>query len=45
MVDRITNDEVMQLFGHVDTMEELLDEADEQDMLGTEGWRHWFGID
>lgn len=30
---------------HIEALEELLDEADQADYFGTEGWRHRIGID
>jgi len=30
---------------HIAALEALLDEADDMDALGTEGWRHRAGID
>lgn len=45
VVGHISTDEILSVFGHLDMLEDKLNEADEQDMLGTEGWRHWVGID
>lgn len=36
--------EVDQLFEHIEALEAALDEADDFDALGTEGWRHYLGI-
>lgn len=36
--------ELLLVFGHLDALERKLDEADEQDALGTEGWRHFVGL-
>ena len=44
MVGHATTDEVMSVFTHCDMIEMMLDEADEDDCLGTEGWRHWMGL-
>lgn len=33
------------LFEHITALEDLLDEGDENDSFGTEGWRHRLGID
>lgn len=30
---------------HIEALEALLDEGDQQDAFGTEGWRHRAGID
>lgn len=37
--------EILAVFQHLDELEDLLDEADEDDVFGTEGWRHRLGID
>ena len=42
---KISEDELLSVFAHIDEMYEILDEADESDTLGTEGWRHYFGLD
>ena len=36
--------EIRTLCFMLDWFELKLDEAEEQDLLGTEGWRHYFGI-
>ena len=36
--------ELQSVFGHLDMLEMALDKADEDDMLGTEGWRHFVGL-
>lgn len=33
------------LLGHVGALEAMLDQADDEDTFGTEGWRHRAGID
>jgi hypothetical protein len=43
IVGHATRDEIISVFEHLDDLELKLDEADEHDMLGTEGWRHWVG--
>ena len=37
--------EVIELCDTVDMLVKLLDEADRDDMFGTEGWRHYAGVD
>lgn len=37
--------EIRALCCMLDWFEMKLDETEEQDLLGTEGWRHYFGID
>lgn len=36
--------ELMSVFSHYDIIEQKLDESDEDDTFGTEGWRHRFGL-
>lgn len=36
--------ELMSVFSHYDIIEQKLDEFDEDDAFGTEGWRHRFGL-
>ena len=38
-------EEIMRVFERIDELEALLDEADESDALGTEGWRHRAGLE
>lgn len=45
MAGRASIAEVLAVFQHLDELEDLLDEADEDDVFGTEGWRHRLGID
>ena len=45
LVGHATPEEILAVFGHLDALENLLDEADEDDVFGTEGWRHRLGID
>ena len=44
LVGHATPDEILQVFGHYDLIEHRLDELDYDDVLGTEGWRHRFGL-
>lgn len=44
MVGHISQDEMMSVFNHLTVLETKLDEADYEDMLGTEGWRHFVGM-
>ncbi len=39
-----TQAELLSVFTHYDLVEMRLDDADGEDMLGTEGWRHWVGL-
>lgn len=45
LVGKATKADIMKVFEHVDALESLLDEADENDTFGTEGWRHSLGLD
>ena len=45
LVGAATVEEVMSVFRRLDDLELLLDEADEVDALGTEGWRHRAGLE
>lgn len=36
--------EIQSVFEHLDTLEMALNEADNDDLLGTEGWRHYVGL-
>ena len=45
LVAKTTKEEVLKLFEHIDALEMLLDEADQDDVFGTEGWRHRVGLD
>ena len=44
MAGHATTQEMMSVFVHYDALELRLDEADYEDMLGTEGWRRWVGL-
>lgn len=44
MVNAATVEEILSVFAHLDALEARLDEADEDDYLGPDGWRHWVGL-
>jgi hypothetical protein len=44
LVGAMTPQDQMALCGHVTELEMHLDEADDSDTFGTEGWRHHFGV-
>jgi hypothetical protein len=44
LVKKATPEDVWVLISHIDGLETLLDEGDENDAFGTEGWRHRAGI-
>ena len=43
--DKLTLREVSIIVDHIVSLEALLDEADEDDTFGTEGWKHRLGVD
>ena len=44
LVGAASKDEILSVFEHLDAIEERLDEADEDDRLGTQGWRYFVGM-
>lgn len=46
LVGHATPKELLSVFSHYDLLESKLDEADNDndDVYGTDGWRHYFGI-
>lgn len=36
---------ILRLMGHIEALEDLLDETDQEDFFGSEGWRRRLGID
>lgn len=44
LVGHATPAEILSVFDHLDEIEMELDELDYSDELGTEGWRHRFGL-
>ena len=45
LVGKATKADITKVFEHIDALESLLDEGDENDAFGTEGWRHSLGLD
>lgn len=45
LVSGARKEDVSLLLDHIDALESLLDEADGDDVFGTEGWRHHLDID
>lgn len=45
LVGKATKIDVDKLIEHIDALEMFLDEADDNDTFGTEGWRHAIGLD
>ena len=45
LVGHATVRDIKLLFEHIDALEMFLDEHDEDDFFGTEGWRHAIGLD
>lgn len=44
LVGRATMEELLSVFEHLDSLETRLDETDDDDTFGTEGWREFFGL-
>lgn len=44
LVGAATPQEILSVFGHYDILEEKLNELDDDDFFGTEGWRHFLGL-
>jgi len=44
LVNAVTKNEVYDLFDHIDALEMLLDDI-EDDRFGPEGWRHVIGLE
>lgn len=45
LVGKATKADVFKVFEYIELLERHLDEGDERDAFGTEGWRHYFGIE
>lgn len=43
-VGQATPDELLSVFQHLDLLYEKMNEVEQDDFFGTEGWRHFFGI-
>ncbi len=44
MVGHATTQEILTVYGHLDAIESVLDGCDMDDIFGTKGWRHYFGL-
>lgn len=44
MVGHATPEEIISVFTHYDMIEMKLEEFEQDDAFGTEGWRHSFGL-
>jgi hypothetical protein len=44
LVGKATPEDVTKLFAHIDALEMFLDENEQDDQFGTEGWRHAIGL-
>jgi hypothetical protein len=44
IVGKASTVEIAKVFGHIDSLEMKLDEAEDEDCFGPEGWRHKFGV-
>lgn len=45
LVGHATKEDIDKLFEYIDALEMFLDDGDDEDMYGTEGWRHTLGQD
>jgi hypothetical protein len=45
LVGAATKEDIDTLFKYLDKIEFSLERADNDDLLGTEGWRHFCGVD
>lgn len=45
LVGKADKKDVDKLFKHIDALEAFLDENQQDDQFGTEGWRHAIGLD
>jgi hypothetical protein len=45
LVGKATKADIDKLFEHIDALEMFLDDKDDDDTFGTEGWRHAIGLD
>lgn len=45
LVGAATKEDILVLFEHIDALEMFLDENEQDDQFGTEGWRHAIGLD
>lgn len=44
LVGKATQDDINTLFEHIDALEMFLDDNEQDDQFGTEGWRHAIGL-
>lgn len=45
LVGKASKDDIDLLFEQIDAFEQFLDDWDQDDNFGTEGWRHAIGLD
>lgn len=45
LVGAATKEDVAKVFEHIDALEMFLDDNEQDDQFGTEGWRHAIGLD
>lgn len=45
LVGKATKEDILKLFEHIDALEMFLNEHEQDDVFGTEGWRHAIGLD
>jgi hypothetical protein len=44
LVGKATKEDILKLFEYIDALEMFLEEQDDNDTFGTEGWRHAIGL-
>lgn len=44
IVGHASPEEILSVFEHLDALEVALDDLDQEDTFGTEGWRHSFAL-
>ena len=45
LVGKATKEDIDKLFEHIDALESFLDDNEDDDQFGTEGWRHAIGLE
>jgi hypothetical protein len=43
--ENLDRNDITRLFKHIDALEGLLNDGDQNDAFGTQGWRYFLGID
>lgn len=45
LVGAATKEDIFKVFEHIEALEMFLDDNEQDDQFGTEGWRHAIGLD